>query len=91
MSKMKKIMLMASGVALTMEQNTENDVFVTVGQGLIEQAVKFERISLRHFVAQNELHLDRYLMNVEDTNYKLTFENLKRISDFLGCPIEVVS
>lgn len=90
MSKIQKLMLQASGVQLTIEKNVENFVFIAVGQNLINQAVNLDDISLSHYVAQDELDTDCYSMLVDSINYKLTQENLKKVSAFLGCHIEKV-
>ncbi|MEI8659386.1 hypothetical protein [Vibrio sp. Hal054] len=91
MSKIQKLMLQASGVQLTIEKNIEGAIFVTVGQGLIFQAVELSDISLRHVVAQSVLESDSYSMQVGTNNYHLTFENLNKISAFLNCAIENIT
>lgn len=88
MSKIRKLMLQASGVELTIEKNIEDSVFVTVGQGLITQGVEMSDISLRHVVAKTILESDSYSMRVGAVDYNLTLANLTKISGFLGSPIE---
>lgn len=91
MSKIKKIMLQASGVQLTIEKNSEDTVFVSVGQDLINQVEPISNVHLRHFVAQDIYTTDSYSMFMDTMNYKLTFENLKEISEFLERKIEKVT
>ncbi|HGS5694437.1 TPA: hypothetical protein ACMDWD_003382 [Vibrio cholerae] len=88
MSKIQKLMLKASGVQLTIEKNVENVVFITVGQNLINQAVTLDDITLSHYAAQDELDTECFSMLVDSINYKLTQDNLKKVSAFLGCHIE---
>ncbi|ELA9367506.1 hypothetical protein QUN99_003396 [Vibrio parahaemolyticus] len=87
MSKIQKIMLKASGVELTIEKNIQNMVFISVGQGLINQAVELDEVSLIHYPALDELSIDGYSMLVGSIKYELSQDNLKKISDFLGCHI----
>ncbi|WP_070962214.1 hypothetical protein [Vibrio sonorensis] len=88
MSKIQKIMLEASGVQLTIEKNAQNMVFISVGQNLINQAVELDDILLNYYEAQDELDIDCYSMLVDSINYKLSQDNLKKISAFLGRHIE---
>lgn len=90
MSKIKKLMLKASGVDLTIEKNVEDLVFISVGQDLINQAVRLENVSLTHHVAQDVFDTECFSMLVDSINYKLTKNNLKEISAFLDIHIEQV-
>lgn len=91
MPAIKKIILQASGVQLTIEKNSEDTVFVSVGQDLINQSEPISNVHLRHFVAKDIYTTDSYSMFVDAINYKLTLENLNKISEFLERKIEKVT